>query len=100
MQDRPKAWFMGMLGMCAVAVLSGVLLAQGQNPDPQGPNGAGGREGNVGDREAQVMIAHGLAMAIEGSTLQGIAMQSAGGNFGAVGNVGPAVPGAVGNAGA
>src|SRR4051794_8401127 len=90
MRSLPKRFIVGGAGLCAIA-LSGVLLAQGQNSDQQNQRGAGGREagreGHSGGHDAQMLIAHGLAMAIEGSTLQGIAMQS-GGSMGAIGSSG------------
>src|SRR4051812_8787299 len=77
MRNRSKGWIAGGAGLCALA-LSGVLLAQAQNSDQQnqrgGGNREGGREAGQGGQDTQLLIAHGLAMAIEGSTLQGIAM--------------------------
>lgn len=102
MRDRPKVWNVGMLGIYVVAAMSGVLLAQSQSSDqPKQRSGGGqeaGREVNPGGQDAQMLVAHGLAMAIEGSTLQGIAMQS-GGQGGAAGSTRGSGAGASGTSG-
>ena len=62
-------------GLGALA-LCGLLLAQpGQDASGQGRAG-GAREGEVGGgQDKQMLVAHGLAMAIEGSTLQALAAE-------------------------
>src|SRR4051794_28317233 len=72
------------LGMIAVG---GLFLAQGRFVGAQGRQGA-----NAGGQDAEMLIAHGLEMAIESSTLQGLAMQ-AGGSAGTLGSGGSATGG-------
>lgn len=78
MQFHRESWIAGCAGLGALA-LCGLLLAQpGQDASGQGRAG-GAREGEVGGgQDKQMLVAHGLAMAIEGSTLQALAAELGG----------------------
>jgi hypothetical protein len=68
METRTQRYFRSlvMVSLAAVA-MGGLLFAQGQTASVQGRPDQG--------QEAQILVAHGLAMAIEGSTLDLLAMQ-------------------------
>src|SRR4051812_36134388 len=81
MRHRRQGWIACVAGVCAVG-LTGILMAQAQESDTRTKESSGGREagreGRSGGADSPLLIAHGLAMAIEGSTLQSLAMQARG----------------------
>jgi hypothetical protein len=86
MQHRPKTWIVGVAVVSAIA-LCNLLSAQDQGT-PQRKAEDGGRAAGPAGQDTRLLIAHGLAMAIEGSTLQGLALQG-GGSMGSAGTSGP-----------
>ncbi|MDB5351007.1 MAG: hypothetical protein JWN86_2254 [Planctomycetota bacterium] len=102
MRRQGRIWLGAGTVMCAM-MAGGWLLAQ--DPDTTTTVRGGAREGipvpaqSGGVRDSQIAIAHGLAMAIEGSTLRGIAMQSGGsGSWGTGGGAGAGGAGGTGRA--
>jgi len=80
MSERPRAWIVGVVGVCAVTTLSGMRIARGQDPVPrQEPRAEAGRDARPDAPDVRMLVAHGLAMAIDGSMLEGMAAQAAGG---------------------
>jgi hypothetical protein len=80
MKTRLTIWMAGLTGLA----LAGVLAAQAQEGSRAGGDqgnrreaaGAGGER--AGGQDHVMLIGHGLAMAIEGSTLQALASRSGG----------------------
>src|SRR5262249_16233179 len=78
MQRRNRVWMMVGAGLC-VAVWSGLLLARGQDNGRPATLQRGDlearNEGPSGGQDAQMAIGHALAMAIEGSSREALALQ-------------------------
>src|SRR4051794_17158802 len=101
-----KRWIVGTAGLGALA-MSGTLMAQRQGSGGRTESG-GGREagqeaqgGAMAGQDNLMLIGHALAMAIEGSNLQGIAIEATGmgGGAGGAGAGGAGGAGAAGGAG-